>query len=341
MPVGKHPFMRYRIINACLTNTKKLYPTLEEIKSVLAKQDITVDNRSIERDLEAMRHDRRLGYNAPIAFCRRNKGYHYTDPDFTIDKLPLSSEEIEAFELIVESFQRFRGAQVLDNVAGIFDKLDKVVKQQVKPKKGDINYPVVDFEKVPFSRGIEHFDKLYQAIIKQQPLLIGYKKFDQPVREHIFHPYLLKEYKFRWYLLGYSERSRNKIILALDRIESMMNKKVPFKPYKGIDVQKYFDHTIGVTINPVGVKEIQLWCSSAQGNYFKTQPLHATQQILSDDATGLVLSLHLMPNYELLQTLLAFGAEVKVLKPTSLQQQVKDMIMKSMKLYELNGMTTH
>ncbi|WP_276371822.1 WYL domain-containing protein [Chryseolinea sp. H1M3-3] len=337
MPVGKQPFMRYKIINACLTNKQKPYPSLEEIKSTLATHDIVVDTRSIERDLEAMRHDRRLGYNAPIAFCRRNRGYHYTDADYTIDNLPLTPGEIEAFALIVESLKSFRGAAVFNSVAGIFDKLDKVVMHQARRERRDPQHPVADFEKVPYVKGIEHFDKLYHATTRKQPVLVTYRKFNQPVRDHVFHPYLLKEYRFLWYVLGYSERSKKIIILALDRIETISNKKVPFKDNTGIDLQKYFDHTIGVTLRPGGVKEVQLWCSVSQGHYFKTQPLHPTQQIVRDDEAGLVLSLQLIPNYELLQTLLAFGAEVKVLKPLSLQQEVKEMISRSTKLYSVES----
>jgi predicted DNA-binding transcriptional regulator YafY len=182
--------------------------------------------------------------------------------------------------------------------------------------------------------GIEHFDKLYKSIIRQQPVLITYKRFDQEdATEHVFHPYLLKEYKFRWYLLGYSEKRRGKLILALDRIENISaNKKIVFKPYKGIDVQKYFDHTI-VTINNHGIKEVKLWFSVSQGHYIKTQHLHATQQILSDDEKGIVATYQLIPNYELMQTILALGAEVKVLEPLSLQEQVKDMLRKNMERY--------
>jgi predicted DNA-binding transcriptional regulator YafY len=334
MPAGRNQFLRYKIINACLTNQKKPYPTIEDFKSALARQDIHVEKRAIENDLEAMRYDKRLGYHAPIEYNRKHHGYHYTEPEYTIEKLPLSSEELEAFELIVESFKRFRGAEVLNQVEGMFDKLDKVVMQQMRSKKPATKYPVVDFEKVPYSKGIEHFDKVYQAIIKQQPLLIAYKRFDQPASDHVFHPYLLKEYKFRWYVLGYSERSRGKLILALDRIESITNKKTTFKENKGTDVQKYFEHTIGVTINPTGVKEIRLWFSPSQGNYLKTQYLHATQKIISDDSTGLIISLQLIPNYELLQTLLAYGPEAKVLEPPSLQEQLKEMVKKTMHLYD-------
>ena len=335
MPIGKYPYMRYKIINACLTNPSKSFPTLEEIQQALAKEDIHVSNRAVENDLQTMRYDKRLGYHAPIAYCRVGRGYHYTDPDYTIDKLPLSSEEIEAFEIIVESFQRFKGADVLSHVEGIFDKLDKIVKQQFKTKRSPLPYPVLYFEKMPYSKGIEHFDKLYQAIIRQQPLLITYKRFDQDANEHVVHPYLLKEYKFRWYLLGYSERRRAKVILALDRIENIVNKKIAFKPYKGIEAQKYFNHTIGVTIDPSGVKEIRLWCSVSQGHYFKTQPLHATQEIITDDHTGLLLRMQLIPNYELLHTLLSYGAEVKVLEPPSVREQMRDLFREGLQLYEV------
>src|SRR5690606_26552922 len=135
--------------------------------------------------------------------------------------------------------------------------------------------------------GIAHFDHVYNAIIKQKPLLIHYKRFDHETgKTHTFHPYLLKEYKFRWYVLGYSESRRAKLSLALDRIEQISGIRIPFKPYKGNDIQQYFDHTIGVTIRSSGVKTIRLWFSPSQGNYIKTQHLHTTQEILQDDDTG-------------------------------------------------------
>jgi predicted DNA-binding transcriptional regulator YafY len=336
MPAPKSQTMRYRIINACLTNKQKQYPTLNELKEALASHDIDVGIRALESDLEAMRHDKRLGYHAPISFCRKNKGYYYTDPNYSIGNVPLTAAEIEAFQLVVESSKRFKGAQVMHHVEGIFDKLDKLLMQQLKTDRTSVSYPVVDFEKVPYSKGIEHFDQLYHGIIEQQPLHIRYKRFEQGTsKNHVFHPYLLKEYKFRWYLLGHSERRKRKLILALDRIESItVYKKLAFKPYKGIEVQKYFDHTIGVTINKTGVKEIRVWFSPAQGHYLKTQHLHASQEIVSDDSTGLIATFALIPNYELMQTLLAFCPECKVLEPASLQTQMKEKLLKSLELYE-------
>lgn len=325
--------MRYRIINACLTNPSKPYPSFEDLRKELARQKIKVQKRALEGDLEAMRSDKRLGYMAPIEYSRKNKGYHYTDPGYNMEKLPLSAGEVDTFRLIVDSLKRFRGADVLQQVEGIVNKLDKVVMKEASQKKKGAT-AVVDFEKMPTTKGIEHFDPIYNAILKQQTLLISYQGFGKPASEHVFHPYLLKEYKFRWYVLGYSERRRSKVVLALDRIENIIPKKARYKPYRGQDIQTYFEHTLGVTINTTGVKEIRLWFSVSQGHYLKTQPLHAKQHIVSDDATGLIITVGLIPNYELLQTLLSFGPEVKVLGPVQVRDELKAMVQKTLDLYK-------
>ncbi|WP_276374339.1 WYL domain-containing protein [Chryseolinea sp. H1M3-3] len=334
MPLVKNALTRYLLINECLTNPRKRYWTIEEIMEKAEKRDIIVSKRTFEMDFAAMRYDERLNYHAPILYCKRNKGFYYSDPDYSIEKLPLSDNDIETFGLIVESFQRFRGAQVLDQLEGMFDKLGKVAGQ-LKEKKTKLPYSPIVFERIPYCKGIEHFDKLYQAILRQKPVTIRYRKFEHLTgKEHTFHPYLLKEYKFRWYLLGYSENRRGKLILALDRVEDVTSAKVSFKPYKGADIERYFYHTIGVTINNNPVQEVMLWFSPSQGNYVKTQHLHATQEIVSDTPQGMTVRLQLIPNYELLQTLLAFGPEVKVLEPLSLKDDLKEMLAKSLRLYE-------
>ncbi|MEO7988643.1 MAG: WYL domain-containing protein [Chryseolinea sp.] len=334
MPSARQTLKRYRIINACITNPKKPFPTLLDLQRAMAREDIQVEKRAIEGDLEAMRFDTRLGYHAPIEYNRKHRGYYYTDPDYNFDKLPLTTEELDTFEVIVESLKRFREAEIVNHVAGVFDKLDKVVVKQLQSKQSTVTHPVVDFEKMPYSKGIEHFDKVYQAILKQHALLITYQPFDKPAHEYTFHPYLLKEYKLRWYVLGYSEKRKANGMLALDRIENLTSKKTKFRKYRGTNIENYFKHTLGITIDKTDVKEIRLWFSVAQGHYIKTQHLHDTQKTISDDHTGLVIRLQLIPNYELLQTLLSFGPEVKVLEPRSLQTQLKERVKQMLALYE-------
>jgi len=316
----KNALTRYYMINECLTHPRKRYWTLEEIMEKAAARDILVTKRTLEQDLHSMRYDERLNYRAPISYCKKNKGFHYTVADYNIERLPLTEDDVETFDLMVQALQRFKGAQVLQKVEGMFDKLSKVADQLKKQKK---DAPIVAFEHIPNEKGIDHFDVLHDAILKQRPLLIAYRKFDSDgVTEHVVHPYLLKEYKFRWYLLCYSEKRRHKIILALDRMERVACMKVAYKPYTGKDLLHYFEHTIGVTLGNGAAEEIVLWFSPLMAPYIKTQHLHHTQATLREDAEGLVISLKLIPNPELTQLILSYGADVRVMKPVSLKERI-------------------
>jgi predicted DNA-binding transcriptional regulator YafY len=332
----KNALTRYFLINECLTHPRKRYWTLEEIMEKAEARNVPVTKRTLEYDLHAMRYDEGLNYRAPIVYCKKNKGFHYTDADYSIERLPLTEDDVETFDLMVQALQRFKGAQVLQQVEGMFDKLGKVADQLQLKKKKPASPAIVAFEHIPNVKGIDHFDVLHEAILKQRPLLIIYKRFDSDrATEHVAHPYLLKEYKFRWYLLCYSERRRHKVILALDRMECVSRMKVPFKPYTGKELLHYFEHTIGVTLGEGAAEEIVLWFSPLMAPYIKTQLLHHSQATQLEDANGLVIVLKLIPNPELIQLILGYGAEVKVIKPASLRNKVAAIMKKGVRLYEV------
>ena len=72
MPVGKYPYIRYRIIDECLRSKNKNFWSMQDFLERLARKDICVSDRTVKTDLWFMRFDPQLGYNAPIKFCRRN-----------------------------------------------------------------------------------------------------------------------------------------------------------------------------------------------------------------------------------------------------------------------------
>lgn len=82
------------------------------------------------------------------------------------------------------------------------------------------------------------------------------------------------------------------------------------------------------------MEDIILWFSPAQGHYLKTQHLHASQQILQDDEEGLVVSLKLIINYELVSLLLSFCPDVSVTAPVSLRDKLDALMAKGR---EVNG----
>jgi predicted DNA-binding transcriptional regulator YafY len=330
MPQVKNPILRYRIINACLTNRQKRYWTKQELIDALSKQDIAIKERTLNRDIENMRQETRLGFNAPIKFCKKEYAYYYEDPNFSINKVQLSEEEQRAIGLALNLLKQYNGTQLVNNFEGAIEKLIRVVEQlRHATKSPDESF--IEFEKAPYYKGMDYLDKVWAAIHKQQPLRIAYQKFtaDKP-DEHVFHPYLLKEYKGRFYVLGYSEARRKVIILALDRIENISDESGAYKPNTSLQAKEFFKHTLGITIGDGPVEDITLWFTPSLGHYIKTQYIHPTQKILQDDGEGLVISLQLIVNYELISLLLSHCPQVSVIKPISLRNQLSEALKKGL-----------
>jgi predicted DNA-binding transcriptional regulator YafY len=319
MGASKNAYLRYRIIHSCLSNKQHRYWSIAQLMERLAAHDLVVEKRSVLYDIEAMRHDDRLGYHAPIAYDRKENGYCYTDPTFSIDKLPLTPEDLQALTAATNILQQYKGVHLVQQVEGVVDKLSKVVNQIGQPA----SQKIIAFEHTPYYKGHDYFDNMLLAITAQQPLRITYRKFDGIQNdEHILHPYFLKEYRGRWYVLGYSEARHYTMTLGLDRMVKVENALISFKENKHLKPKEYFQHTLGITLGKGPVEEIELWFSPLQAPYIKTQHLHHTQKTVSEDKNGLVISLKLIPNPELTQLLLSYGADVKVLKPNSLKEDI-------------------
>ncbi len=331
MPITKSTYLRYRIINSCFTGKHKRKWTVDEIMTRLADHDIVVDRRTLERDFEAMRHDERLGFRAPIAYDKKEKAFYYSDPTFSIDKIPLTGEDLEALTLATNILHQYKSAKLVQQFEGMVDKLKKAVSHLKQPQ----NHKIIAFENTPYYKGTEFFDAVLKAITDQQPLHITYRKFDGLKNdEHIFHPYFLKEYKGRWYVLGHSEQRHYTITLGLDRFVKAEEANVVFKENKHLKPKEYFQHTLGVTLGKGPVEEIELWFSKQQAPYVKTQHLHHTQKTVREDDMGLTISLQLIPNPELTQLLLSYGAEVRVMKPDHLRETIKSTWLRALEKLE-------
>ena len=319
MPHVKNAYLRYRILNSCFTNRQKRYWTIAELLEKLVAHDILVEKRTLEADFEMMRHDERLGYHAPITYDKKEKAFFYNDPHFSIDHVPLTEEDLQALTLAANILHQYKSVKLVQQFEGMVDKLGKVVTHLKQPQ----NNKLIAFEHAPYYKGREFFDVVLEAITQQQPLCIAYRKFTGTKNDdHVLHPYFLKEYRGRWYVLGFGETRQSIITLGLDRFVRVTTAAISFKENKTLKPKEYFQHTLGITLGSGPVEEIELWFSPVQAPYLKTQYVHHTQKIISDDETGLVISLKLIPNPELTQLILSYGAEVKVLKPETLKEVI-------------------
>ncbi|MDX5397843.1 MAG: WYL domain-containing protein, partial [Hymenobacteraceae bacterium] len=128
----------------------------------------------------------------------------------------------------------------------------------------------------------------------------------------------------RWFVFGLNEENQSPYWnLALDSIKGITETQRDYQ-FTAIDWEAYFDDFIGVTRQPDRELElIKLRFAPEQAPYIKTKPLHASQKYVSDTATGLEISIEVIPNYELEKLLLSFGEAVEIVEPKTLRAKIK------------------
>jgi len=334
MPANKNFSSRILVLDECLRNRMRkwtLQGLVDTVSEKISEQfgQKAVKKRTIQNDLRYLEDN--LG--APIEKKRVGKDIYFTysDPHFSIKNLPVSQEEVGHLKDAIRILKQINDFKVLDEVDVIINKLQHTINTNVPD-----NHSIIQFELHTVADGCKYIDDLFYAIKDKSALRISYQSFKASVpRRFVFHPYLLKEYRNRWFLFGRREDEQELTNLALDRIKEMRNSSVAFKENDLFDPDTYFESMIGVTV-PANEQPQQIWIkvSGSQVSYVKTKPIHHSQQVLEAYTDGSILiQLYLLCNYELRSVLLGFGGELEVLAPLALREDMRVLFQSGTAVY--------
>lgn len=339
MAVHKLALIRYKTIDQCLQNRRRKW-TLEDLidrvgEALYEYEGITggVSKRTVQADIQLMRSDK-LGYNAPIA-VRERKYYVYEEEGYSINQAAVTAGDVEKMSEVVSILRQLNGFAHFADLNDIIARLENTLHKSVHPSDSPIQ-----LEGNQLLKGLEHLMPLYQAIRLKIPLLISYQSFRaREPRQDIYHPYLLKEYRNRWFLIAKPRKGPQLATLALDRmIEILEMNPKDFIPHTGVSFERYFSDTIGVTKNATDrAQKVVLWVNSHHAPYVLTKPLHTSQRLLSEDQTGILIRLDVVINFELEREILGFGENVKVFAPRLLQSRIKRRLQDAAAVYEPVG----
>ena len=331
MPLNRATLIRISTIDKCLQNRYRRWTIndlIDACTDALAEYEgrsNPISRRTFQNDLALMRSDR-LGYNAPIV-VRDNKYYEYADPDYSITHLPLNDEGLDALNSALDILRQLQG---FPQLASSIDTISKLNEQISRQRENSV--PVMDIEYVEGYKGAKFIGEIYEAVRKRQTIIIEYKSFKARQKKTLaVYPYLLKEYRNRWFLIG--EKASNRVpqvnIFALDRIHSVrVDKSQPFKRCVDFDPEHFFDDTIGVT---KGIhdkaRRILINIDRQQAPYVESKPFHKSQvveQRFQDG--GIQISLKVVINNELERLILGYGGHAEVVDPPELRDRIAESI---------------
>jgi len=325
MSINKLALIRYRAIDECLQNRYRKW-TLEDLIECVSERlydyegiKTGISRRTIQADIQLMRSDK-LGYNAPIV-VREKKYYEYEEAGYSITKVPINTADVGKLKQAVSILKQLNGFSYFDEMSDMIARLENNLS-----RAGNAQANYIQFENNSLLKGLEHIMPLYEAISNKRALLLSYKSFKaQEAQELVYYPYLLKEYRNRWFLICKGKKGKYLMTLALDRIVSFQElPKEPFVPYAGVDFDRYFSDLLGVTKNETDRgQKVVLFVNKANAPYVLTKPLHPSQQVLKEDEKGVIIRIDVVLNFELEREILGFGEFMKVLAPRNLVGRIK------------------
>ena len=328
MPTNKNALTRYKYLDEMLSDRHHFYDIHDLTKKCNEKLIDAgfpeVSQRCVEKDINYLEYD---PFYAEIERYRVNKRrcIRYKNPSFTIFRKELSEEESNLILEILNTIGQFDG---LAN----FEWLDRLKIGLGLKKRSRI----ISFSNNPYLQNSNLLGVLFDNISNQVVVRLEYHTFtDKKTRTIIFHPYFLKQYNDRWYLIGAANDDAKILNFALDRIDVVTAlPEMKYKPCNG-DLANPFEDIIGVTLyEDKDIEHILFWVSNQSKDYMETKPIHGSQcryKGKKDEEfrsrypslyEGAFFSIDCIPNYELIRELSSFGKDLLVIEPKSVQDDV-------------------
>lgn len=328
MPINKNAFIRYKYLDRLLSDHHHYYDIhdlTDKVNEMLFEDGFPeVTQRCIEKDLNTLEY---APFSAPIERYKKNgkSCISYGKYSFSIFNAEMSFEERALLREVLSTLGQFGG---IDNFKWLDDfKIGLGLEERRQ---------IISFSNNPYLQNSNLLGTLFDNISNEVVIRLSYHTFsDKTTRSIVFHPYLLKQYNERWFLVGAADSDKKILNFALDRIDNV--EQLPEKKYIDCpeDLYERFEDIIGVTFyEDRPVEHIVFWANDASKDYIATKPIHESQIIYHGEdelrlrneypkfVGGCFFSIDCIKNYELIRELCSFGRDIIILSPDDIRREV-------------------
>ena len=313
MAQGKNAYIRYKVLDRCFRDSRRRYyieDLVEACNEELSNYDgSSVSERTIRDDISFMQ--RQAGGGIPLVkkYDGHKAYYMYSDRNFSIMDLPMSQSEAEMLSDTIQMLSRFKG---LPNQEWLNATL---VQMKSTFNIGQAKASYVSFSQNEDLKGLKYFTPLYEAIASQHVVSLEYHQFGRPSYNRIIHPYQLRQYNNRWFLVGWEPAVAAKIplvVIPLDRIDDhRILDKEHFVSYQGVSLKfkEPCQHIVFKAYHPTS-------------SYIETKPIHHSQRVVERYEEYTIFSLDLIPNYEFETIMMSYADNCEILEPQDLKESL-------------------
>jgi predicted DNA-binding transcriptional regulator YafY len=285
---------------------------LKELKSMAADDDVKIKYRQYE-------------------------GYYYTKPGYRVYEDLITEEDKHLLTVAASIFNIFRGTPLQE-------KFGDLVSKVLAETNSGFGYRLPNEELIQMGAGLpiagtKWLSILLNAIADKKSLHVLYQsKLSKKTSWKCISPCLLKQYRSRWYFIGYEHATRhaNKtLVYSLSNIQDVKKSEEPYRTDPQFDPQRYFKYSIGIWHSHIQEPIEVVMEFTGDSEVLVLTPLHHTQQLKPGTGTNpMQVTIEVYPSEELESLLLSYGEQLKVISPTSLAEQMKKKAAAILKCYQ-------
>ncbi|HHO47421.1 MAG TPA: WYL domain-containing transcriptional regulator [Desulfobacteraceae bacterium] len=286
-------------------------------------REFEVSTATAHRDISYLR-DRLL---APLTFSKRKNGYYYTDADF---RLPF--EDTPGLILLLGLLEKIAGEAGLDGLPEM-RRLRKKLSSIVSPGRQAVDDLIhcewIETETV----SPVVFGDVLNGLLSRTALNITYRSPAGDISERDIDPLKLVHYQGRWYILSWCFLRCSRRMFHLGRITRSRRTDRPVSHTLSPD-DDWLEGAFGIFKGDTkSCYPARILLTGTAAEIVRRQHWHPGQTA-EESPEGLVLSLPVADDRELIMKVLQFGSQARILEPDFLRGKVRDEIAKMAVLYE-------
>jgi len=286
--------------------------------------------KQAQRDVEFMR-DRLC---APLAYNYAKKGYEYNSLSYELPPIWFKEGELLSFCLALRLSATLPDRSIKASLNGLLEKFLDYCFPGSPTRLKDIR-DRVSVKNIQYYRIDEAiFHRVVASVFNRETITISYctpHSGNKTMRTII--PMHLMCYMGSWHLIAYCDMRGEIRDFALSRIRTIETSAIEIAVPDSIpDIKEYIRRNFGL-MSGAGSCEVALKFTPNVSGWVSEQIWHNAQIIEDLPGGGIILKFPVADFREVRREVLKFGADVEVLYPQELRDDIKEEIKKMSKIY--------
>ncbi len=295
------------------------------------EQELECSRATAKRIIDAMR----LYLNAPIKYDRERNGYFYDPDDGAMYELPgvwFNSSELHALLSVQQLLQHVQPGLLEQQLAPLKTRIESLLKAQ-EPGAGDLSERIRILRAASRPVG-EHFQRISSALAQRKCLQVDYyQRTSDTTTQRKLSPQRLTYYRDNWYLDSYCHLRKALRTFALDAIQTAVVLPDPAIDITSSELDAHTSTSYGIFSGQAN-QRAHLRFNPQRARWVSKEIWHPQQEGNWSEQGAYDLHIPYNKPEELIMDILKYGADVEVVEPASLREQIQQELQKMLTIYK-------